>query len=551
MAQRGSDTVTASPLATSSPLVHGRAAAEPQTARSSHGGPPGSRRAGVLVHVTNLPGPDGMGDLGATARGFVEWLARAGQRAWQLLPLQAAADTETPWLPASAFAMDPLLLSLDDVSAIGLLPDTLPEIRMSVGAGGQLQGGAGADRLVRAARWKLPLVRQAARQLLSLPHDHQLVREYLAFCEREAWWLADHVAVTALREEYPGVPRSEWPAEERVRRLGAHRARSLEIGATHEHPEAVVQFLLDSQLRRLHAHARLHDVWLVADLPAWVSDDATDPWAHPELFRLDDAQRPAARAGWPPSAEHPAGVVWNAPGYDWQAHAATGFEWWRRRVRRAVASADVVRLDQARTFAEWWSVPPRAAYAEQGGWEPGPGSALVGALREEARSAELVLDDGGDETGTLQELRTSSGAASARVIVRGFDQGGASPHLPTSWSGTEVAYTGDPTSGTVAAWAAMATRAAAADDTDRRLAFALRFTGAAEPGELPRAAVESLLRSGARLAIVPFGDWLGADGATLAPGDRRWVLPASTFDDQFATELAATAARTGRGAARA
>lgn len=541
MTARGTDTVASSPLATSSPLVHGRAAAEAAAGSMTADAPAGSRRAGVLVHVTSLPGPDGIGDLGAPARGFVEWLAQAGQRAWQLLPLHLPGDQpSSPWAPASGFAGDPLLVSLDDLVSIGLLPDTLPQIRASV--------SGGSDPLERAARWKLPLVRQAARQLLSLPPGHELTRDYLAFCEREAWWLADHVAFTALREQYPGVPRAEWPVEDRVRRLGAHRARSLDIGATHEHPEAVVQFLFDAQLRRLHAHAVRHDVALVADVPAWVGDDSADVWAHPELFLLDDAHRAALRTGAPPTEEDPAGEVWSMPGYAWDAHAASGFEWWTRRLRHARATAELVRLERARSFADWWGVQPRAAYGEQGSWEPGPGVALLDAAARAVDPAELLLDDHGVETEALRTLRANvpASASPARVLVDGFEEGGASVHLPTAWSGSETGYAGDARSGTVVAWTARAIHRVELDDTDQRLAFALRFTGASHAAELPRASIEALMRSPARLAMVTLADWLGVDDVRDAGGRPHWVLPAGALDGALASELAATAARTGR-----
>ncbi|MCW2927169.1 MAG: 4-alpha-glucanotransferase [Thermoleophilia bacterium] len=553
---RGEGTeVAPSPLATSSPLVHGRAAraaAEAAAGGSAAGAatvPPGHRRAGVLLHVTSVPGPDGIGDLGAPARSFVSWLERAGQRVWQTLPLHPPASSAMdPYDAGSAFAGNPLLVSLDDLATDGLLPDTLEAMRSSVGAAA---GAASEDPLARVARWKLPLVRQAARQLLSLPGDHALMREYLAFCEREAWWLADHVAFTAMCEQYPGVPRQEWPVEERVRRLGAHRARSLDIGATHQHPEAAVQFMFDRQLQALHAHAARHDVWLMTDAPIYPADDSADVWAHSELFILDGEHRASVRTGTPPDARRPAGEIWTMPAYDWAANAASGYDWWLRRLRHELRSADVVRIDQFRTFADWWSVPPRAAFAEQGRWEPGPGVPFVDAMRAAIGDRIVVVDDRGPSTPALQGLLSASDLPRSRVLLDGLDEGGASDQLPTSWSGTEVAYTSTATTDTVRGWADAAARAAAQDE-DGRLAFALRFTGASEPAELPRAAIETVLRSSARLAIIPMQDWLGlgSDARMHAPGSGRpswrWVAPAGAFTESLAAELAATSTRVAR-----
>jgi 4-alpha-glucanotransferase len=553
----GNDTVTSSPLATSSPLVHGRAAQAAETApRAGSDTPAGWRRSGVFLHVTSLPGPDGIGDLGATSRGFVEWLARAGQRLWQTLPLHPPSNAAmSPYDAASAFAGNPLLVSLDDLVAIGLLPDTVDAIRRSVGAGplpaneAMIAGRPGGhDPIGRVARWKLPLVRQAARQLLSLGSGHELTRQYLAFCQREAWWLADHVAFTALREQYPNVERSQWPIEDRVRRLGAHRARSLEIGATHEHPEAAVQFLFDLQVRRLHEHAQRHDVWLMGDAPIYVGDDSADVWAHPDLFLLDDELRPSVRTGAPPDAMDPGGQVWPMPAYDWAANKASGYEWWMRRLQRGFEVSDVLRIDHFRAFADWWSVPPNAAFGEQGHWELGPGTAFFDVLRDRLGELELVVEDLGAETAPLAKLRIDTGLPQMRVLVQGFDEGGASAHLPTAWSGNEAAYTDTHDFDTIAGWAAAAERDAERGDGER-LAFALRFTGASEPSELPRASIETVMRSNARFAIVPLQDWLGlgSDARMNVPGTAegnwRWVAPEAAFGEQLAVEMAATAAR--------
>ncbi|MCB0877597.1 MAG: 4-alpha-glucanotransferase [Thermoleophilia bacterium] len=564
MNEESGTTVAPSPLATSSPLVHGPGAQAAQEQATRPSGPaPGWRRAGMLLHVTSLPGPDGIGDMGAPSRRFVDWLAQAGLRLWQTLPLHPPANAAmSPYDAASAFAGNPLLISLDDVAALGLLPDTLPEIRSSVGVGAaamidpaqrMVAGRAGGiDPLARTARWKLPLVRQAARQLLGLPAGHELMVDFLAFCEREAWWLADHVAFTALREEYPGVPRAQWPVEDRVRKVGAHRARSLAIGATHQHPEAAVQYLFDRQLRELHAHARARDVWLMGDAPIYVGDDSADVWAQPELFLLDEQHLARVRTGAPPDAMDPTGQVWPMPAYDWAANAASDWEWWIRRLRREFDAADVVRIDHFRAFADWWSVPPQAAFAEQGHWEPGPGMAFFDAVSTALGPLELVVEDLGQETEPLRRLREQTGLPQMRVLVQGLDEDGSSLHLPTAWTGNEAAYTDTHDYDTIAGWAQSALHAATTDDTDDRLARALRLTGASDVVELPRAAIETVMQSQARYAVAPLQDWLGMGSESrmnvpgTADGNWRWIAPTGVFDDELAQEIATSVARAGR-----
>ncbi|MCW2955308.1 MAG: 4-alpha-glucanotransferase [Thermoleophilia bacterium] len=517
----------------------------------------------MLLHVTSLPGPDGIGDLGAPARDFVTWLARAGQRLWQTLPLHPPAnEVMSPYDAASAFAGNPLLISLDDLAEIGLLPDTVPDVRRSHGVRPgvppelPLAGHAGgADPLGAVARWKLPLVQQAARQLLKLPAGHELMRGFLTFCEREAWWLADYVAFTALREEHAGLHRRDWGLDDRIRRLGAHRARTLRLGATHQHTEAAVQFLFDLQLRKLREFAGAHDVWLMGDAPIYVGEDSADVWAHPELFLLDDEARPKVLTGAPPDAMDPAGQVWPMPAYDWAANADSGYEWWLRRLRHEFEYADVVRLDHFRAFADWWSVPVRAGFGEQGHWEPGPGTAFFDAVKTTLGELEFVVEDLGMDTKPLQQLREDTGLTLMRVLVQGFDEGGSSMHLPTAWTGNEAAYTDTHDFDTIRGWAERAAHAASIDDSDTRLAFALRFTGAAEIHDLPRASIETVLRSQARYTVFPLQDWLGLGSEArmnvpgTAAGNWRWIAPAAAFTDELAQELAVAATRSGRGAA--
>lgn len=524
--------------------------------------PDGWRRSGMLLHVTSIPGPDGIGDLGAPARDFVEWLARAGQRLWQTLPLHPPSnDAMSPYDAASAFAGNPLLVSLDDLVAMELLPDTLVATRTAVGVGaaptsrGMIAGRRGGDDLLsRVARWKLPLVRQAARQLLTLGDDHQLTREFLDFCEREAWWLADHVAFTALREQYPNVERGRWPLEDRVRRADAPRGGAPAYGPMHEHPEAAVQFLFFRQLRALHDHARRHDVWLMGDAPIYVGDDSADVWAHPTLFLLDEQQRPARRTGAPPDAMDPGGQVWPMPAYDWAANAASNYEWWFRRLRHELDYSDVLRIDHFRAFADWWSVPPSAGQGEHGQWELGPGAAFFEMARARLGDMELIVEDLGADTEPLQRLREETRLPQMRVLVQGFDEGGESLHLPAAWTDSVAAYTDTHDFDTIAGWAQRAAQAAAADASDRRLEQALQLTGASDRADLPRAAIEVVLGSPARFAVVPLQDWLELGSLDrmnvpgTAHGNWRWVAPSGVFTDELADTMSSATTRAARGA---
>jgi 4-alpha-glucanotransferase len=560
MFDQSTEPMKPSPLATSSPRVHAQRPQHHSQHRNLTDADAHKRTAGVFVHITSLPGPDGIGDLGAPSREFIEFLTQADQHLWQTLPLHPPSNhSMSPYDAASAFAGNPLLISLDDLSELGLLPDTLTDIRRAVGAGyladdERAVAGSigGADPLDRVARWKLPLVRQAARQLLGLASSHELHQAFMAFCEREAYWLADYVAFTALRDEYPGVPRSQWPVEDRIRRLGAHRARSLTLGATHEHTEAAVQFLFDMQIRRMHAYARSQGVQIVGDAPIYVGEDSADVWAHPELFQLDNAALPAVQTGAPPDAMDPGGQVWPMPAYDWEANATRGYDWWLQRLQREFMTADVVRIDHFRAFADWWSLPPRALYANEGRWEPGPGMAFFDHVKQQLGELDLVLEDLGADTDALHTLRDQVGFPLMRVLVQGFDEGGDSAHLPNAWNGNEIAYTATHDYDTILGWAQRAAAAASSSDADRRLAFALRYTGASDVPELPHAAIVSVLASGAERVIIPIQDWLQLDSRSrmnvpgTAHGNWRWLLPNGALDEHLAAAMSYATAQASR-----
>ncbi|MCW2950543.1 MAG: 4-alpha-glucanotransferase [Thermoleophilia bacterium] len=521
---------------------------------------PGRRRAGMLLHVTSIPGPDGIGDLGAPSREFVTWLASAGQRLWQTLPLHPPSNSAmSPYDAASAFAGNPMLISLDDLVELGLLPATLQETRAAVGAGplpvgepGMVAGRrGGVDVIARIARWKLPLVRQAARHLLALADSAEIVRDFHAFCEHESWWLTDHVAFTALREQYPEVERGRWPLEDRVRRAGVAGT----VEATHHHAEAAVQYLFFRQLRALHAHARAADVWIMGDAPIYVGDDSADVWAHPNLFLLDEQQRPARRTGAPPDAMDPGGQIWPMPPYDWQANEQTGYEWWFRRLRHALQYSDVLRIDHFRAFADWWSVPPSATQGEQGTWELGPGATFFEQARAALGDMELVVEDLGAETEPLDRLRRETALPQMRVLVQGFDEAGDSPHLPHMWGEPVAAYTDTHDFDTIAGWATRAEAAGRRDATDRRLEFAIDLTGAANRADLPRASIEMVLASDARFAVIPLQDWLELGSRDrmnvpgTAEGNWRWVAPPGVFSHELAATIATATARSARGQA--
>ncbi|MEO6867302.1 MAG: 4-alpha-glucanotransferase, partial [Gaiellales bacterium] len=237
---------------------------------------------------------------------------------------------------------------------------------------------------------------------------------------------------------------------------------------------------------------------------------------------------------------------WPMPAYDWAANAASGYEWWLRRLQREQRFADVVRIDHFRAFADWWSVPAGEP-SSAGRWELGPGAAFFELVRERLGALRIVVEDLGAETEPLQQLRRETGLPQMRVLVQGLDEDPSSPHLPDAWNGPEAAYTDTHDFDTIAGWASRA--------SEERLAFAFELTGTDTIEDLPRAAIELVADSRARYAIAPLQDWLelGSDARMNVPGTAvgnwRWIAPAGAFSETLAEEMAAVATWSLRGGA--
>lgn len=437
--------------------------------------PAGWRRAGVSLEARDLlSAPRDGRSTSPRPRAIIDRLADAGVRALQL-PITVAPGPDGA--PASAFAGDRRALDFDELRALGLMEADDHSVDTAI------------DRL------------------LHLPESDPLARELFRFCERESWWLADHVAFVETARQHPGTTRAEWPRTDRIRALGAHRARSSTYGATHRHPEAAVQFLVDRQRQQLLDHARRRDVLLIADVPYAVSDHSADVWSMPDAFSLDEDLHARHRVGRAPDPSHPGGIAWSMPALRWNTHTADGFTWWLRRIQHATRGADVLHLQDARLFADWWCIPPQAAFATTGEWHDGPGHVLIEQARTQVPDATVVFDESGPRTPRLDAVAVALDGPRSRSLTRGFMAGGASADLPFAWSDQDVASTSMHGEPSVAEWARQHAGSAA-------VAFAMRVTGATNPDELPMAAIDTLLRSTARVATVPLGAVLGERAST-------------------------------------
>lgn len=400
------------------------------------------RSSGVLLHPTSLPGVHGIGDLGPEARAFVEFLAAAGQSLWQVLPLGPTGYGDSPYQCFSAFAGNPLLVSLDDLARDGLLdPAELADVPAfphdTIDYGGVI--GWKRERLERAA---------ARFREHGAP---ALQAEFRAWCERHAAWLEDYALFAALKDAHGGAAWCDWPEPLRRREpaaLTAARGRH----ADGLHATRFAHWAFFRQWAALRAHAHAHGVAILGDAPIFVAYDSADVWSRPELFHLDDAGRPTVVAGVPPDYFSETGQLWGNPIYRWDALADEGYAWWIERVRAQFELVDRVRLDHFIGFTRSWQVPADAPDARSGRFEPGPGAALFHALEAALGELPIVAEDLGVLTPEVEALRDDFRFPGMKILQFAFGGATDSAFLPHAYGPNCVAYTGTHDNDTTRGW---------------------------------------------------------------------------------------------------
>jgi 4-alpha-glucanotransferase len=478
------------------------------------------RASGVLLHPTSLPGPYGIGDLGAAAVHFLDWLQEAGQGLWQVLPLGPTGFGDSPYACFSSFAGNPLLVALEPLAERGLLEKE------------ELAGApdAAANRVDYGAviAWKIPLVRRAASRFLqAVPAD--LKPGFDAFRDAESWWLDDYSLFAALKSRSPGAWNDAWPPALALRESSAME-RAREELAPAISAEAVIQFLFRQQWDDLRAAAHVRGIRVIGDLPIFVAPDSADVWAHRELFRLDERGRPTVVSGVPPDYFAATGQLWGNPLYDWSALARTGFRFWVDRIRAACALFDLVRIDHFRGFDACWTVPAESPTAESGRWEPVPGQELFETLERELGTLPILAEDLGVITPGVTALRERCGLPGMRILQFAFDsnesgaEGAGNRFLPHNHAEDSVVYTGTHDNDTTRGW--YASRPAA----DRRLLEG--YLGSVEP-EVEWQLIRAAMASVCRYAVVPLQDVLGLDSSarmntpgTSGPHNWSWRMTA-------------------------
>lgn len=479
------------------------------------------REAGVLLPISALPSPYGIGSFSSEAYEFVDMLAKGEQRVWQILPLCPTAFGDSPYQSPASFGGNPYFISLDRLFERGLLKkEQLPE----------QQPGETKINYGRLYSERYPLLYKAYLSFKAQPKP----TKYNRFCEENKAWLENTALFMAIKKSLSGAPLSHLPRELRERQADAVERARRELADEIDFWR-FLQYEFFSQWAELKDYANKKRIKIMGDLPIYVSADSAEVWENPQLFKLDKERRPTVVAGCPPDGFSPEGQLWGNPLYDWERHKTENFDWWINRISAGLEIYDILRIDHFRGFESYYAIPFGAENAKNGRWERGEGEALFSEIREKFPHAELVAEDLGFLTDEVRHLRDDYGFAGMKILQFGFD--GEDEYLPYEYGENSVAFTGTHDNPTLAQWLSELS-----PESEAKLRSYLRDR--TTPKECLGDKVISLaMMSHSRLCIIPMQDYLGVGGEgrinrpASSEGNWSWRMKKADMSDALSAKM--------------
>ncbi len=488
------------------------------------------RKSGILMHITSLPGPYGIGSMGKCAYDFVDFLEQAGQSYWQILPLCPTGYGDSPYQSFSTFAGNHYLIDLEDLVAQGLL---VKEELVLVDWGKE-NGRVDFGRLYEK---RIPLLRRAFKKFHPTP-------EYEEFVKDNSDWLEDYALFMALKEKFHGSDWQSWTLILMMRLpevLDAYR-QELADGIAFQ---KFLQYEFRIQWQALRKYANDKGIRIIGDVPIYVPLDSADVWANPFIFQLDPSRRPKKVAGCPPDSFSVDGQLWGNPLYDWETMKADGYNWWIRRLKAASHMYDVVRLDHFRGFESYWAIPAGDKTAANGQWEKGPGKDFLDAVKTALPHLDFIAEDLGFVTGEVRELQEYSGYPGMKVMEFAFDSREASDYLPHRYPVNSVVYSGTHDNMTMRQWF----QEAAPED----VAQAKAYLGLNEEEGYTWGVIRGCMSSVSKLCIIQMQDYLDLGGearmnfpGTLSQNNWTWRAKPGFASPELAKKIRTVTERYGR-----
>ena len=495
------------------------------------------RSAGILMPISSLPSPYGIGTFGKAAYRFADFLHEAGQKYWQLLPLGPTSYGDSPYQAFSTFAGNPYFIDLDTLIADDLLTQT----EVDACAWGTEPRYVDYGKIYES---RFALLEKAKARGWS--RDREAVA---AFEAENARWLPDYALFMALKRRFGMKSWTEWPDEgarlhtpEAVARYRMELREDVELFT-------YIQFLFFRQWSALKRYINGLGIRIIGDIPIYVAMDSSDVWSEPENFQLDENKKPTEVSGVPPDYFSADGQLWGNPLYDYEAMRKNGFEWWIRRIGGATKLYDVIRIDHFRGFESYWAVPCGKTTARDGHWVKGPGMSLVGVLTGWFHDIEFIAEDLGFPTPEVTQLLADSRLPGMKVLEFAFDSrdtGSASDYLPHNYPVNSVAYTGTHDNETLVSWHQTIT------DAERAMVRDYLYDYATPEEQLYKSMIALILRSAAATCIVPMQDWLGLDNSarinqpSTVGQNWRWRLKKTQLTKKLQKEICLLTTRYGR-----
>ena len=496
------------------------------------------RRSGILMPIASLPGKYGIGSFGEESYRFVDFLEKAGQQYWQILPLGGTGYGDSPYQSFSTFAGNPYFIDLTALIKEGLLTKAECD---------SFDWGSNDEEIdyekIYLSRFKV----------LTLAFERSNVMKTKAFKQFESeneFWLEDYALYMAIKSSCGGISFALW--DENVRRRDPKTLDSLRKRLRKEIDcYKFQQFYFLKQWTALKSYANDRGIKIVGDIPIYVAFDSADTWASPELFQFDTKGYPKAVAGCPPDGFAKTGQLWGNPLYDWKYHKKTGYEWWIKRMAHCQKLYDVVRVDHFRAFDEYYAIPYGNPTAEFGKWKKGPGISLFKAIEASLGKMDIIAEDLGFLTDSVRKLVNDTGFPGMKVLQFAFDSREESDYLPHNYNKNSVVYTGTHDNDTIRGWFKKL------NSEDKSFACEYLNIPKEDSDELSWYFIRIAMESVSDTCIIPIQDYLSLDERSrintpsTIGGNWVWRMQRKALSDKLAKKIQRMTKVYGRLAAKA
>lgn len=478
------------------------------------------RKSGILMHISSLPSPYGIGTMGKEAYEFVDLMKKAGQKCWQILPIGPTSYGDSPYQSFSTNAGNPYFIDLDMLCEDRLLKRSDYEL---------LDWGNNSERVdfEKIYNNRFKVLKKAYAEFKKT--DKKGFNEFL---EQNEKWVSNYALFMSIKNESDGKAWLDWEEDLKMRNPHSLWEFKSSHGDDVEFWE-FVQFKFFEQWSKLKKYANENGISIIGDIPIYVALDSAEVWVYPDLFEINEKLEPTAVAGCPPDAFSKTGQLWGNPLYNWDRHRELGFNWWIDRIETAMSLYDVVRIDHFRGFAGYYSIPYGDKTAENGTWKKGPGMELFNAIKNKLGDLPIIAEDLGFLTEDVYKLLEESGFPGMKVLEFAFDPNGDSDYLPHKYTKNSVVYVGTHDNNTILGWLN--------EISDEELDFCREYIDANE--NIPQKLIRTALASVSDTAVIQMQDYLGLGSEcrmnmpSSVGGNWSWRVKKSDLTDELAEKI--------------